>query len=244
MNILLVNDDGIDSLGIKLLEEVLQNYGNVYVFAPKEQQSGKACSINAFIGINVNKIDERHYSVIGSPVDCVEAGYAFLNGKIDLVVSGCNSGFNLSHDIMYSGTCGACFQASLAKIPSIAFSCENSTYFHLIPYYVPLILDFVFKHDLLNTHYFLNANFPSIPDVKEIVISKVYSPIYEEFYPILIDSLDNKYIIERKQITKYENDDFDVNVIKNNKISITPLSQSLFDEKIYKEILKKSKKNI
>ena len=43
MNILLTNDDGIDSLGLKKLEEVLSNYGNVYVVAPLTQQSGKAC---------------------------------------------------------------------------------------------------------------------------------------------------------------------------------------------------------
>ena len=58
MNILLTNDDGINSNGLKELEKVLLNYGNVYVFAPETQQSGKACSINSFIGIKVKKLDE------------------------------------------------------------------------------------------------------------------------------------------------------------------------------------------
>ena len=60
MNILLTNDDGIDSIGLKKLEKILSEYGNVYVVAPKTQQSGKACSINSFIGIKVKKIYEFH----------------------------------------------------------------------------------------------------------------------------------------------------------------------------------------
>ena len=83
MNILLTNDDGINSNGLKELEKVLLNYGNVYVFAPETQQSGKACSINSFIGIKVKKLDEFHYAVEGSPVDCVEAAYALLDKKIE-----------------------------------------------------------------------------------------------------------------------------------------------------------------
>lgn len=239
MNILLTNDDGINSIGLIKLENILKKYGKVYVFAPLEQQSGKACSINAFVGINVKKIDDFHYGIIGSPVDCVEAGYAFLNGKIDLVISGCNNGYNLAHDIMYSGTCGACFQASLAKIPSIAFSCENYKSYEYIDIYVPIILDFIINNKLLDSKYFLNVNYPSIPDAKEIVISKIYGPIYESFYPILIDEIENKYLIERKSESKFIQEDFDVNVIKNNKISITPLSQSLFNEKIYNEVINK-----
>ena len=159
MNILLTNDDGIDSLGIKELERVLLNYGNVYVFAPKVQQSGKACSINTFMGINVYKIDEYHYSVIGSPVDCVEAACALINKKFDLVVSGCNNGYNLSNDIMYSGTCGACIQASFAKLKAIAFSCANSEYFYQIKTFAKDVLDYVLKNKLLSTDYFLNVNF-------------------------------------------------------------------------------------
>ena len=53
MNILLTNDDGINALGIKKVEQILKNYGNVFVVAPKVEQSGKACSINAFKSIKI-----------------------------------------------------------------------------------------------------------------------------------------------------------------------------------------------
>ena len=208
MNILLTNDDGIASLGLKKLEEVLSNYGNVYVVAPSTQQSGKACGISAFFGVCVNKIDNNHISVEGTPVDCVEVACAMINKKIDLVVSGCNSGYNLSQDIMYSGTCGACVQASLSKIPSIAFSVKNKDYFHQIDKYAKQVLDFIFTNNLLDSSYFLNVNIPE-SESKGIKLTKVYEPIYESYYPILVDSETNKYIIERKPINSIDYEDCD-----------------------------------
>lgn len=238
MNILLTNDDGIDSLGLKKLEEVLSNYGNVYVVAPLTQQSGKACGISAFFGVCVNKIDNNHLSVEGTPVDCVEVACAMINKKIDLVVSGCNSGYNLSQDIMYSGTCGACVQASLSKIPSIAFSVKNKDYFHQIDKYAKKVLDYIFDNDLLDSSYFLNVNIPEGKS-KGIKLTKVYGPIYETYYPILIDSETNKYIIERKAINEINNEDCDKVAINNGYISLTVLSQNLFKDELYKKVEEK-----
>lgn len=238
MNILLTNDDGIDSLGLKKLEEVLSNYGNVYVVAPLTQQSGKACGISAFFGVCVNKIDNNHLSVEGTPVDCVEVACAMINRKIDLVVSGCNSGYNLSQDIMYSGTCGACVQASLSKIPSIAFSVKNKDYFHQIDKYAKEVLDYIFDNDLLDSSYFLNVNIPEEKS-KGIKLTKVYGPIYETYYPILIDSETNKYIIERKPINIINNEDCDKVAVNNGYISLTVLSQNLFKDELYKKVEEK-----
>lgn len=235
MNILLTNDDGIASLGLKKLEEVLSNYGNVYVVAPSTQQSGKACGISAFFGVCVNKIDNNHISVEGTPVDCVEVACAMINNKIDLVVSGCNSGYNLSQDIMYSGTCGACVQASLSKIPSIAFSVKNKDYFHQIDKYAKQVLDFIFTNNLLDSAYFLNVNIPE-SESKGIKLTKVYEPIYESYYPILVDSETNKYIIERKPINSIDYEDCDKVAVNNGYISLTVLSQNLFNEELYKKV--------
>lgn len=241
MNILLTNDDGINSIGLKELEKVLLNYGNVYVFAPETQQSGKACSINSFIGIKVKKINEFHYAVEGSPVDCVEAGYALLNKKIDLVVSGCNNGFNISNDIMYSGTCGACVQASFAKIKSIAFSCANYNYFYQIKDFAKEVLDFIFKNKLLSTRYFLNVNFPKVDNHKGIKLSKVYEPVYEKYFAIKTNKDTNEYVIVREKLNNTYKKDRDIDVLNDGYISITPLSQSLFKEDVYKKVKDKLK---
>lgn len=241
MNIVLTNDDGIDSLGLKKLESVLSKYGNVYVVAPSVQQSGKACSISAFFGITMNKIDNNHLSVDGTPVDCVEVACAMIDKKIDLVVSGCNSGYNLSQDVMYSGTCGACVQASLSKLPSIAFSVKSKDHFEQIDKYAKEVLDYIFENNLLDSSYFLNVNIPS-EEAKGIKLTKIYEPIYESYYEILIDSKTNKYIIERKPINQISNEDCDKVAVNNGYISITPLSQNLFKENIYKKVKAKLEK--
>lgn len=235
MNILLTNDDGIDSLGLKKLEKILSNYGNVYVVAPTTQQSGKACGISAFFGVVVNKIDNNHLSVEGTPVDCVEVANAMITKKIDLVVSGCNSGYNLSQDIMYSGTCGACVQASFSKIPSIAFSVKGKDYFDQVDKYAKEVLDYIFNNNLLDSSYFLNVNIPE-GDSKGIKLTKVYGPIYESYYPILVDSQTNKYIIEREPINNINYEDSDKVAVNNGYISLTVLSQNLFKEELYQKV--------
>ena len=241
MNILLTNDDGIDSLGLKKLEKILSNYGNVYVVAPSQQQSGKACSISTFLGITMKKLDNNHLSVDGTPVDCVEVACAMIKKKIDLVVSGCNSGYNLSQDVMYSGTCGACFQASLSNIPSIAFSVKGKEHFDQIDKYAKDVLDYIFDNDILDSSYFLNVNIPESSS-NGIMLTKIYEPIYESYYEVLVDSEANKYIINRKVINEINYADCDKVAVNNGYISITPLSQNLFKENIYKKVKAKIEK--
>ena len=229
MNILLTNDDGINALGIKKVEEILKKYGNVYVVAPTVEQSGKACSINAYRGVKIHKIDSNHISVDGSPVDCVEIALAMIDVDFDLIVSGCNNGYNLSQDVMYSGTCGACIQSLLANKKAIALSIKNSSYFDLLDELLPQTLDYVFKNELLSNQYFLNINFPITLDHKGFMFTKVYTPINETYYPINTEEKD-VYIIARKETKQYNNIDSDKNAVNEGYISITPMSQSIYNE--------------
>ena len=240
MNILLTNDDGINALGIKKVEEILSQYGNVYVVAPKVEQSGKACSINAFKGVKIHKIDKNHIAVEGSPVDCVEVALAMLDVDFDLVVSGCNNGYNLSQDVMYSGTCGACIQANLAKKKAIALSIKNYHYFDNLDVVLKPTLDYVLNNNLLSEKYFLNVNFPTEVSHKGFKFTKVYSPIYETYYPINTEEND-VYIIARKPLNQYNNIDRDIIAVENGYISITPMSQTIFNENYYNELINKIK---
>lgn len=238
MNIVLTNDDGFDSIGLKLLEDVLKEYGNVYVFAPSTQQSAKGCSITCFKGIDVKKEDEFHFKVSGTPVDCVEVACVFFS-KIDLIVSGCNNGYNLSNDIMYSGTCGACIQATFANIPSIAFSIKNSEYFALIEPLAKKSLEYIFNNNLLEKNYFLNVNLP-ICDFKGIKITKLDKNVYEKYY--VVSNCFNNYVIERNKINAPKDIIYDYNCVNEGYISITPLSQNTFDESLYEKMLNKVNK--
>ena len=240
MNILLTNDDGINALGIKKVEQILKNYGNVFVVAPKVEQSGKACSINAFKSIRINKIDSNHIAVEGSPVDCVEVALAMLDVDFDLIVSGCNNGYNLAHDVMYSGTCGACVQALFAKKKAIALSIRHNSDFEVLDVFLNDTLKYIFDNDLLSTNYFLNVNFPDDINYKGFKISKVYANVHESYYPMPLSEKDC-YVIYRKEHSEFNYSDRDVNVVSDGYISISPMSNNIFKEDDYNNLIKKIK---
>lgn len=233
--ILLTNDDGIDAVGIKNLEKVLLEYGDVYVYAPIEQQSAKSCSISCFLGNAVTKIDDHHFGVSGTPVDCVEVGLSLLT-NVDIVVSGCNSGFNISSDILYSGTCGAATQGLLGNTKSIAFSIGYSANKDNILTLAKLAMDYIIEHDLLSDQYYLNVNLPEA-DYKDIMITKLQTDLKESYYVGQIE--DNKYHIYRKRINQNTDDiSYDYNAVMNGYISITPIGLLAFDNNSYKKIKK------
>lgn len=165
MRILLVNDDGYQARGIKILEEVLLSFGHdVYVIAPHTEQSAKSHAMTVKSEMVLFSYDDHHYSLKGTPADCVifPIKSNLLNKKIDLVISGINNGYNLSSDIIYSGTCAAARQASMYGIKAIALSeekNENGEYdFYGPAKYVARHLDSFTS--ILNGDYFLSINFP------------------------------------------------------------------------------------
>lgn len=127
-DVLLVNDDGYKSAGIRTLFKQLQNEYAVVAVAPENQQSWKGKSISGHTPINVSRVSHlgyKGYSVTGSPADCTQVGMFefFESGKPDLVVSGLNDGANIGQaHILSSGTVGAALEASLQGIPAFASS--------------------------------------------------------------------------------------------------------------------------
>lgn len=129
MNILLVNDDGYQAEGIRTLEAVLAGKGhNIFVTAPSVEQSAKSHSMTIWGSCYATRYQENHYHISGSPADCII--YSLKSGLIpvkpDLVISGINHGFNLSSDIIYSGTCAAARQACFYGHRAIAISTHKS----------------------------------------------------------------------------------------------------------------------
>ena len=57
MKILITNDDGIESEGIRALVDWASKYGEVYVFAPNVEQSGKSVSVELRHPFRVEKVD-------------------------------------------------------------------------------------------------------------------------------------------------------------------------------------------
>ena len=120
--ILITNDDGIDAGGIRQLAETAKAFGEVWVVAPESQRSGKSHSVTYLEPLYVRErpgyMDGvKAYECSGVPVDCVRVGIHLLGRKPDVVLSGINSGYNISGDIQYSGTAGAALEAA----PAVGF---------------------------------------------------------------------------------------------------------------------------
>ncbi|MFH1131168.1 MAG: 5'/3'-nucleotidase SurE [Pseudomonadota bacterium] len=121
--ILVTNDDGIHSLGLKLLVRALEKVGDVVVAAPTRQKSGISHAITLGQPLRVKKLEPNQYAVSGTPADAVFLGiFELCDRKPDLVVSGINHGANVGTFVFYSGTVAAAIEAGIRGIPSIAVS--------------------------------------------------------------------------------------------------------------------------
>lgn len=127
MRILVTNDDGINSEGIKVLTGVLSKEHDVYVVAPDRNRSAVSHSFTLREAIVLDGPKKRDgvtwYSCSGTPSDCVHVVLAGLLGFMpDVVLSGINKGENMGTDIVFSGTAAAARHASMEDIPGIAVS--------------------------------------------------------------------------------------------------------------------------
>ncbi len=165
MNILVVNDDGIASKGIRILAEKAKKFGNVFVVAPHTQQSATAHSITIHDSMKLHKHPDymdgvKAWSLEGKPADCVKFALYGLNLDIDIVLSGINDGPNLGTDINYSGTIAGALEGALCGIPSIAFSTDFS-HFEIAENNMNCVLEKILNDEVLSTEVIINVNFPS-----------------------------------------------------------------------------------
>jgi 5'-nucleotidase len=163
MHILVTNDDGIYSPGIRVLAEAAKNFGKVRIVAPNVEQSSMGHAITASRPLTYHKTpigDFEAYRVDGTPADCVALG-AYHWEKVNLVLSGINLGSNLGNSIWHSGTLAAAKQASLLGIRGFAFSApvtRSEPNFKAIVPYLEKVIDL-----LINNCRFPLVNFPENP---------------------------------------------------------------------------------
>lgn len=123
--VLISNDDGIHSPGIKVLEKAVREIAReVWVVAPETEQSATSHSLTLRRPLRIRNVSDGRFAVDGTPTDSVLLGVLkVLEGKRpDVVMSGVNRGGNMGEDVHYSGTVAAAMEGSLLGIPSIAFS--------------------------------------------------------------------------------------------------------------------------
>ena len=123
--ILISNDDGVQSPGLRLLTKVARSVSpDVWVVAPELEQSGASHSLTLYRPLRVRKLGPKRFAVDGTPTDCVLLAVNVLlrDKRPDLLLSGINAGGNLGEDVIYSGTVAAAMEATLLGVPAIALS--------------------------------------------------------------------------------------------------------------------------
>ncbi len=131
--ILLTNDDGIESPGLWAAAEALSEIGYVWVAAPRDQASstGRSMPLSSDGTITVRQMTVHGqewtvHAVGGTPAQTVQHGILEIIGqKPDLIVSGINYGLNLGTAVTISGTLGAAMEGASFGIPSLAVSLET-----------------------------------------------------------------------------------------------------------------------
>lgn len=128
MRILLTNDDGLYSPGLRVLAQALGSEHEVYISAPDAERSGAAHSFTFLTALRAFETrlegfpNIPAFAVSGTPADCVKLAIGNLVPRLDLVVSGINLGANRGMDVFYSGTVAAAMEAALNGIRAIAIS--------------------------------------------------------------------------------------------------------------------------
>ena len=123
--ILITNDDGIHSEGIAALEEAMSGLGDVFVVAPEAEMSGASHSLTLSRPLRIRQVDERHWTVDGTPTDCVVLALNQIlvpDLRPDICCSGINHGANLGDDATYSGTVAGALESTILGVPGLAFS--------------------------------------------------------------------------------------------------------------------------
>lgn len=173
MEILVTNDDGYRAKGIRVLANIMRQFGRVTVIAPKSHQSGMSMAVS----LGMRRIAFRElYSCDGfrecyldaTPASCIKFGLGTcLPGhEPDVIVSGINHGSNAASASCYSGTLGAALEGALHGIPSIGVSLDTmdpDADFSAVEKFFPDIFRKLMDNLPDRKGIIYNVNFPDLP---------------------------------------------------------------------------------
>jgi len=238
LRILITNDDGVTSEGILTLAKVLSKKHEVAVVAPESERSAASHAITIHFPIWAKKLSiceyASVYSTTGTPADCVKLGVDVLFPNPDVVVSGINRGPNLGTDVIYSGTVSGALEGTLYGIPSIAVSSAD----YLNPNYetaARAIYDLLEKFDLsfIPQYTALNINVPSVPyeKLRGWKVTKQSRRRWKDYFEARTDPFGRTYYWMRGEVIEDDEDpNSDYKAVKENYVSVTPISVFITDE--------------
>ncbi len=237
--ILVSNDDGIDSKGIRTLAVAMTKLGDVHVVAPTNEQSavGHAITVRDPVRARPWTFDEypdeiKAHAVTGTPADCVKlAVNQLVERKPDLVVSGINRGPNTAVNVIYSGTVSAATEASILDIDAVAFSlCSwEGGHYETAGRVAERIARRVLAEGL-PPGVLLNVNIPNRPleEMAGTAITRQARSRWEESFSARTDPFDQPYYwLSGEFVNLDEGENTDLGAVENGYVSITPIHYDL-----------------
>jgi 5'-nucleotidase len=247
MRILITNDDGIESEGIRVLASSMLSLGEVFIVAPKNPQSAGSHATTLHKPLRVEKYpinvgEKISLRVSGTPADCVLLAIdELIEEKIDVLVSGINNGPNLGYDIIYSGTVAGAREGAINGILSFAFSVdafENPVYSYagkFAPLFVKTVLD-----RGINEKIYFNLNFPNLSEehIKGYKFVKQGRREYINRVKVGEDPFGKEYYWIGGKLKPDTQNDTDVDAVKEGFVAITPLTLDFTDYSVLQTLSK------
>ncbi len=237
--VLVSNDDGHASSGLRILAETLAAWADVIVVAPETEQSATSHSLTLHRPLRARRVEEGIFAIDGTPADCVyaalHAGTRFLPRWPDLVCSGINRGLNLGQDAFYSGTIAAAREGALRGIPAIAASAPVHADILRVAALVSILAEALHADvsptrarviqgpSLARATPLLNLNVPKTWS-GEIRTTRLGARLYEEVIDVRIDPRGREYMWLGGPGVRHDRDSgTDTDAFDDGAASVTPL---------------------
>jgi len=238
LNILLTNDDGIQSPGLWALYRALEPRYGVVVVAPERERSAVGHGITLHKPLRACRVSVKDghegWAVTGTPADCVKlAMVELLDRRPDIVISGINPGANVGVNMNYSGTVAAAKESALYGIPALAVSlqsADNPPYdeaARFVAHLIPMV-----HAKGLPAGVFLNINLPNLAlnRTAGVRITRQGCDIYDEYFEKRHDLRNRLYYWQGyESAPEYSHADADGALLNADYITITPVRCDMTD---------------
>ncbi len=227
--ILVTNDDGIESEGLKRLVEALEELDRVSVCAPHTERSAVSHALTLHRPLRAESVKENWWAIDGTPTDCMLLAIkGLVETRPRLVVSGVNRGVNLGDDVIYSGTVAGAVEATLQGIQSIAISLEGRDNFDFGPSakFAKHLAESVLENPLPEG-LFLNVNVPRTAERNGYrwEATRLGRRVYKTDVEVRKDPRGMTYYwIGGQEPDRVEEPDTDLDCVARGIISVTPLN--------------------
>jgi 5'-nucleotidase len=240
--ILVTNDDGVHSEGIRALAEALAPLGEITIVAPIQEASAIGHALTLRRPLRIETIAPNVFAIDGTPTDCVNIAITHvLKDKPDLIVSGINKGWNLGDDVTYSGTVSGALEGALLAIPSMAVSAarvNDEAEFGPAARAAAMVAEAVLERGMPKFT-LLNINVPAGPN-KGFRVTVQAKRNHVTVVSERIDPRQRPYYWIEEGLNEWEpHDRSDYQAVRDGYISVTPLQPDMtaYDAMKYVEAL-------